>query len=193
MKEIRKRKIKALSLGRIDNDQIGFLTDFPEEEKLWYNVSGETEVLKELVKNVIAKGNIIEFEYNNNVVGSLKLIEKAPEKEEGFGDDTNFEALLNTAHTKFDGKFNIKTELISMDYGKKQALFSAAVSVEYKEDNVRVFTAHGDAEGITNKLIQPHFIRMAETRAICRALRWATNNAKVAEEEKSGVAKDNTI
>jgi len=32
-------------------------------------------------------------------------------------------------------------------------------------------------------MIKPHFMRMAETRAIARALRWATNNAKVAVEE----------
>ena len=38
-------------------------------------------------------------------------------------------------------------------------------------------------------MIKPHFIRMAETRAIARALRWATNNAKVAEEETTETKK----
>ena len=69
-----------------------------------------------------------------------------------------------------------------MDYEKSQAIFSACVSIE-REGRIELFTGHGDACGITNDTIKPHFIRMAETRAIVRALRFATNNAKVAEEE----------
>ena len=189
------RKVKALSLGRIEEGSIGFLTTDPDEDGLWRNIAGETEVLKTMAKDVLAKGNRIQFEYNNGVVGSITLIEKAKKEEGNWADDmTNFEDLLNAAHKKFKDRMNIKTELISMDYESKQALFSACVSLEdweKNEDNmlerrIRVFTGHGDAEGITNDKIQPHFIRMAETRAIARALRFATNNAKVAVEETSG-------
>lgn len=190
-----KDKVKCLSLSRLEEGSIGFMR--AEKEGVWYNVLGEPEVLKELIKNVVAKGNIIEFEFNNGVVGDLKLIEKAPEKE-GF-DMTNFEDLLTSAHEKFKGKLNIETEMLSVDYEKKQALFKATVTIfedifervkvgeveteELKGSSKLVFTGHGDAQGIDNKNIQPHFIRMAETRAIVRALRWATNNAAVAVEE----------
>lgn len=176
------KQIKAVSTGRIEMGSIGFM---PTDEKKWYNVSGETEILEELLKNVVAKGNTIEFEYNNGIVGSITLIEKAKKSESGNWADemNNFEDLLNDAHTKFEGRLNIKTELMSMDYEKKQALFSACVSIETSASEVRVFTGHGDAEGISNDNIKPHFIRMAETRAICRALRWATNNTKVSKEE----------
>lgn len=177
------REIKAVSVKKIEMGQIGFLTTHPEEERLWRNVDGEKDILEELVKNVISNGNKIEFEYNNKVVGNLSLIEKAKEEKKNWADDmTNFEELLNAMHKKFDGAFSIKTELVSMDYANKEAIFSAAVSIEY-EGRTTVFTGHGDACGITNDKIKPHFIRMAETRAIARALRWATNNAKVAEEE----------
>ena len=175
------KTIKAVSLGRIKEGSIGFMTT--DEEGKWFNVTGEEDVLRELVKNVISKGNKIEFEYNNGVVDSLKLIDKAPEKENKFDDMTNFEDLLDAAHEKFGDKLNIKTEMIQVDFEKKQAVFNATVIIEYSENKVRVFTAHGDAEGIGSKMIEPHFMRMAETRAIARALRWATNNAKVAEEE----------
>ena len=49
----------------------------------------------------------------------------------------------------------------------------------------KVFQAHGDAtsDNIKGEMIKPHFIRMAETRAIGRAFRWATNNAKVSDVE----------
>ena len=189
-KETKQATIKALSLKRIEEGSIGFMTT--EEDGKWFNVTGETEALQEMVKNVIAKGNKIEFEINNGVVGSLKLIEKAPEKEKNWADDmTNFEDLLDRAHEMFPNRLNIKTEMLSVDYEKKRAIFNASVSIEHAEEDknaegckrTSVFTGHGDSEGISSEMIKPHFIRMAETRAIVRALRWYTNNA-CAEEEK---------
>ena len=46
------------------------------------------------------------------------------------------------------------------------------------------FQAVGDAsvDNVGDE-IAPHLVRMAETRAIVRALRWATNSASTAEEE----------
>ncbi len=180
--EILRRHIKALSLKRIEEGSIGFMTE--EDADKWYNLFGDKEALEEMVKNVIAKGSIIEFEFNNGVVGSVTLIEKAPEGKSGFDDMTNFEDLLDAAHEKFKDKLNIETELISVDYEKKHAIFRAEVSIdEGDESKMQLFTAHGDSGGIGSDMIKPHFIRMAETRAIARALRWATNNAKVAVEE----------
>ena len=95
------------------------------------------------------------------------------------GDDIiDFGTLLKAAHEK--GLTSIKTQLLSIDLEKKYALFKAVA-----ESKIGTFEAHGDAtsENVTGSYIKPHWIRMAETRAICRALRWLTNNA-CAEEEK---------
>ena len=183
------RTIKALSLGRIEDGQIGFMTK--EEEGKWYNAIGDTEILQELAKNVIAKGNKIKFDLNNGVVGSITLVEKAPESDDKF-DMTSFEELLNSAHKQF-GKNLVAVKSDPMrngngdpmiDFEKKTAVFKVSIHI-LMGDKVRVFEAHGDStpENITGQMIKPHFIRMAETRALSRALRWATNNAACAIEE----------
>lgn len=166
--------------------QIGFtLKENPEK---WYNISGTEDALKLLRETSIKKGNEIEFETDvDNKVSNLKLIAEA--KNEGFDDDiVNFETLLNVAHNLKEN-FEIKTEMLTIDLEKKYALFKAQVIVtpNIKEDFEKVFEGHGDAtsENVTGEFIKPHFIRMAETRAICRALRWYTNNATCSEEEKS--------
>jgi len=192
--ETLKREIKAVSLGRLKDGSIGFMTT--EEEGKWYNVQGESEQLEAMVKDVVAKGNIIEFQYNNGIVGSLKLVEKAPEKKsENWADEmNNFEDLLADAHEKYKDKLEIRTEVMRdaegnamIDLEKKFAFFKCEVIVDGK-----TFMGHGDAtkENVTSNLIQPHFIRMAETRSIVRALRFATNNAKVAVEETDDVPKE---
>ena len=170
--------------------QIGFTLEADPHK--FYNVDGEVEVLNELKKAVISRGNEIKFEYDKGMVGDLTLVNKAKPQEQksgSFNDDTNFETLLNDAHTKFKEKLNIHTELISVDFEKKNAMFKATVTIESdkKDKPNQVFVAHGDAtsENITGDHIKPHYIRMAETRAIARALRWATNNAACADEEKS--------
>lgn len=121
-------------------------------------------------------------------------------------DIVNFETLLTAAHN-LKKPFSIKTEMLSIDLEKKYALFKATVKIyataeeyqkycigEVSEESkhhkrmlLQEFEAHGDAtaDNVENTLIQKHFIRMAETRAICRALRWYTNNG-CAEEEKGG-------
>ena len=117
---------------------------------------------------------------------------KTPAKKTGKWEDdrVTFETLLTKAH-ELKAKFSIKTEMLAIDLEKKYALFKARVIVSNGEiiDNERafnVFEGHGDATetNVTGEFIKPHFIRMAETRAIVRALRWYTNNG-CAEEEKA--------
>ena len=90
----------------------------------------------------------------------------------------NFETLLDKAHS--DKLKSVKTEMLHINWEKKECLFKAEVITEKG-----MFTGHGDSttENIPNKIIQPHFIRLAETRALVRALRFATNIAKTASEE----------
>lgn len=124
-------------------------------------------------------------------------IEKPGTKEKSKWEDdmVTFEDLLKAAH-KLKAPFSIKTEMLALDLEKKYALFKAIVIVhegfveeekgsDGKSVNTICFEGHGDAtaENVTGEFIKPHFIRMAETRAIVRALRWYTNNG-CAEEEK---------
>lgn len=128
-------------------------------------------------------------------VTSDKVEPKSDGKSNGNWADemNNFEDLLADAHKKYKDKLEIVTEVIKdgngnpmIDLEKKFAFFKATVIIDGKR-----FVGHGDAtqENVTSNLIQPHFIRMAETRAIVRALRFATNNAKVSVEETTEVPK----
>lgn len=100
-------------------------------------------------------------------------------------DIMNFETLLNIIHEKFEGKFSIRTEIIDLNMEQKWAIVHATITINNGKQ-IQIFQGTGDAtqENCQSSMIKPHFIRMAETRAIARALRWATNNTKTAEEEK---------
>ncbi len=105
-------------------------------------------------------------------------------------DMVTFEVLLTKAHS-LKMPFSIKTEMLAIDLKEKYALFKARVIVTNgeiidEERAFQIFEGHGDATDLNVKgeHIKPHFIRMAETRAIVRALRWYTNNG-CAEEEKA--------
>lgn len=185
------RTIKAISKGKLADGSIGFIT--AEESDKWYNTKDEPEVLQDLIDSVIQKGNTIEFEMSNGFAINFTLKEKAKESSQGnFADDlTTFEDLLNDAHDKFKGNFSIKTEMIENDWEKQRAIFKATIEIlknEYTEDGVEttktVYEAYGDAtQDNCGEMVKKHYIRMAETRSIARALRWATNNAKAAAEE----------
>ena len=158
--------------------QIGFT--MKENPEKWVNITGEEEDLKSIRKEIISKGNEIAFDLDNAKVTNLKLV-KAASKDEGkpdHGDMVDFEQLLNSAHE--NGLDDIKTELLTIDTEKKYALFKCVV-----HGTRGFYCAHGDAttENVTGD-ISKHWIRMAETRSIVRALRWYTNNATCSEEEK---------
>lgn len=54
-------------------------------------------------------------------------------------------------------------------------------------DGINTFTGYGDAtKNNVGSLIVPHMLRMAETRAIVRALRWATGVALTGLDELGG-------
>ena len=177
-------KIAAVSPKNKKNGSIGFLL---EGDTTWFNINASEEALDTILKVTIVKGNKIEFVMGQSGIENLKVLEKAPEKEKNWADDmTNFEDLLTAAHTK--GLISINTELVQINPIDKFAVFKATVvgqitKTEKQQHYEGTFTGYGDAEGITNDKIKPHWLRMAETRSIVRALRWYTNNAQVAEEE----------
>jgi hypothetical protein len=87
-----------------------------------------------------------------------------------------FEGLLNLFHK--NGGEKIKTALVGSD----PYIFKAMVV-----GTAGLFTAHGDAdESNVNSMIAKHKIRMAETRAIARALRLYNNIGMTSIEELGG-------
>lgn len=187
------RTIKAVSVKGKAEGSIGFLT---QEEDNWYNVAGDEFALDTILKAVIQKGNKIEFEMLAGCPVNFKLLEKAKvsEKKNWADDMTNYEDLLKAAHKKAKDedmylsmesrpKENAEGKPI-VDFEKKTALYEATLTLRNKEGKIlQQFVDTGDAEGITNDTIKPHFNRMASTRAMARCYRIYTNNAAVAKEE----------
>ena len=90
-----------------------------------------------------------------------------------------FAGLLEMAHQ--EGLNNIETELVQCPSEENAHTAIARAKVRTERGS---FTGIGDASPANVKThIQPHLIRMAETRAIVRALRWATNVGQAAVEE----------
>ena len=87
-----------------------------------------------------------------------------------------FEGLLNEFHE--NGGKSIKTEIINPD----PLIIQATV-----EGEKGTYQGIGDAnEDNVNKMIARHSIRMAETRAIARALRWYNNIGMCSADELGG-------
>jgi len=173
--KIEGNKIQAI----VDND----IKEFELEE--WV----KPEFVKLGSADITIKDGKVAFCLMKKIEKPAEKMDSIPKKTGKWEDDmVTFETLLTKAHS-LKVPFSIKTEMLAVDLEKKYALFKAKVIVyNHKargEEGFIVFEGHGDAtnENVTGDYIKPHFIRMAETRAIVRALRWYTNNA-CAEEEK---------
>ena len=84
-----------------------------------------------------------------------------------------FKTLLDKAHKQY-GLAGVETEILQFPCAENgnMAIFRATV----KNSDGATFSGHGDADPKnTTSTIAPHLLRMAETRAIARALRWLTN------------------
>lgn len=171
------------------------------EDKIWYVMDLDDE----LIENVLSKGDEIEFSFElvgrERVVSSEKItiISKANPKaskssnvKEDWQDDMiSFEQLLNEAHKMAqDNKYHlhINTQLIESQTNieKGYAVVHATSTLENADGKIiGIYQAYGDATqgNCKSEMIKPHFLRMAETRAIARSLRWMTNNAATAKEE----------
>lgn len=94
-----------------------------------------------------------------------------------------YEGLLDTAHQI--GIKSIETKLIQLPSEENNHIAVAMARVTTEDD--RVFEEIGDAgPQSVNRMIQPHIIRMAFTRAKARALRDLTNIGMTALEELGG-------
>jgi hypothetical protein len=90
-----------------------------------------------------------------------------------------FEGLLDLAHQ--DGLNLIETELIQ--HPTEENGFTAITHARVRTDR-GTFSGIGDASPANvREHIAPHLVRMSETRAIARGLRWGTNVAQCSEVE----------
>ena len=95
-----------------------------------------------------------------------------------------FKTLLDKGHKEYN-LAGVDTEILQFPCAENgmMAVFRAVV----KNTDGATFSAHGDADPHnTTEYIVPHLLRMAETRAIARALRWLTNEGETAKIEISG-------
>ncbi len=91
-----------------------------------------------------------------------------------------FSGLLITAHS--NGLESIDTTMLSWDHAATAAVFRATVTGERG-----TFSAHGDADPSNVKRgMVGAALRMAETRAVCRALRMYLGIGMTAREELPG-------
>ncbi|MEE9525059.1 MAG: hypothetical protein V3V78_00450 [Candidatus Woesearchaeota archaeon] len=164
----------------------------------WYNIgkliSGEEKEAAKKVIETLGPGDKIDLTLitGTREYSKVELLEKAPKGSgSGWGGDIiHFDTLLNEAHSDKHKVKSIKTEMLAVDLEKSYALFKCVA----EDKNGNIFQAHGDATKENIKKIEGsdahlHWIRIAETRAIARALRFLTNNSKCSDVEISNEEK----
>lgn len=182
-------KIEAVQKEATEGKKFG-IKGFTRGVKIggnWYNMQNEDKEQLDHADGIV-KGNKISFETNvgSNVFRNYEIESYAEEEDETWqkADIIDFHTLMDIAHTQ--GLMKIETRPILIQFGDeakdkdgnnitqtKKAVFQATVVTKKG-----TFMGTGDATpDNVHKNIAKHFVRMAETRAISRALRWATNNA----------------
>lgn len=183
-----KRTIKALSVKKIEQGEIGFLTK--EDSKQWFNIRGEKDALEIIVKDVIPKDTVIEFEFNNGVVGNIKVLQKAPEPKAESSmikiqgkDYMLYTGLLSKAHAKADSfSMEITDSCVSDDM--KTAWCKVRLTAIEIGKGEQVFDGFGSSTPDNATAIgSSHPVEMAHTRAKGRALRDYLNIGEVMAEE----------
>jgi hypothetical protein len=177
-----------------------------DKEETWVNPSKEVksmitngEMNMETLKMWVNKRVILDLDANNYWFGiQVHTDDEEPELEENgvkrdvskfvvnlSGKDyVTHQGLLNEAHKK--GLISITTEMIS-PLNSELVVFKATATTK---DN-KVFSAYGDAsKESVNRMIQPHIIRMAETRSINRALRLLTNIGMTSIDELGEISEN---
>jgi len=164
--------------------------------KQWVNVN-------EKYYNQVHKQDQVSCDVNekNNLVGSIHIIEEEMIVKEEVIEEKVISPQLKPINKNYyitisgkeyithagllhiayeQGIQSIETDLVEKG---ETIIFKAIVTMK----NGSYFSAYGDAnDKNVNKMIMPHKIRMAETRAVSRALRFATNIGTTAAEELGG-------
>jgi len=102
------------------------------------------------------------------------------------------QGLLRKAHK--EGLMGIDTIRITDNLPEGTIMFKALVYMKDKNGTEKAFKAHGDASVASIETsMKQHIIRLAETRAINRALRLATNTGICSSEELGGKEEDEPV
>lgn len=168
----------------------------------WYNYGGVDKTSMQEKVSGLNQGDEVtlvlipgeERKYADVLVDRKATPKTSSAKNSFMEDYKGIEDLLSEAHEMVIGDLKITTDLLEVDQEKKTAVAKATVQgvvgffgAEGATPTLdkRLAQGIGDAspESIGTKNIEPHFIRMAETRAIVRALRWFTNNGATGKEE----------
>lgn len=161
----------------------------------WYNfdnsVADDFKNAAQIIIDDVGKGDkiVLTGDLDNFKFSVIEIKEKSKTNDsEGWHNKIiPFGTLLSKAHKA--GLLNIETEMITVDWDKKTALFKATVKGihTYSKDKLihQIFTAYGDAtqDNIDSDKVKKHWIRMAETRAIARALRFYTDSGECSDVE----------
>jgi hypothetical protein len=159
---------------------------FHKEKKIWYVKADRAAELDALIETYFPTATIQDHrkkpvqsnETNTNLIDLLK----------SQGHIVNlkgknyilFAGLLLLAHE--NGLESITTDSVVLNPDKQTAVFIATVKGSRGE-----YTGHGDANpSNVSKMMLPSYIRMAETRAIARALRFYIGIGMTAREELPG-------
>uniref|UniRef100_A0A6M3JTX1 Uncharacterized protein n=1 Tax=viral metagenome TaxID=1070528 RepID=A0A6M3JTX1_9ZZZZ len=150
---------------------------------VWFNMAEglRPEDKKKLIEKMekINSGDEVTLRCNprSTNYSEVTVVKKAETRDDYIG----FEEVLKKAHEKFKDALGIETEIIIA--GPDVWLAKATVKIGDQKDH-RTFTGHGDAtkDNVASESIQKALPRMAETRAIARALRFALGEGTVAEE-----------
>jgi hypothetical protein len=95
-----------------------------------------------------------------------------------------FEGLLEVGHNEYN-LVGIETEMLQIPNKENEytAITQAVVKAKGEDGEIQIYSGLGDASPKSvGKMIQSHIIRMSETRAIGRALRFLTGFGTVFEE-----------
>lgn len=152
--------------------------------------AGEEKYIK-IKTEVLGGFDYTSIEDGSKVIDALKkeLNEVKEVKNKNMEDYITFEELLSKAHEKFE-KITIETDVMTIqenDGETLKQLLNMGFVVRAKVTTEKgTYTAYGDAsKENTTKLVQTALLRMAETRAVARCLRFATGVGKTAKEELS--------
>lgn len=173
----------------------------------FYNFHDTEEKLLKLSTR-LKKGFEVELSVELNIIRNVEVlsdkVEPEPAKRGSFQDQlekVNYKTLTDQAHKL--GLKHMKVEFVPelSNAAMKTACFKATATMKRmveinkkQEPRFEVYEDFGDACGleeseggnIEQKSIRNAWIRMASTRAQVRALKQATNNMEVAEEELPG-------
>ena len=177
------------------------ISPLTEQQKKYLGVLKDkvgNEKYSEIKTKVLGGFDYSSVQDGSKVIEELKKelnISSKPEKLKPSIDDyIAFEQLLEEAHKRFE-KLSIKTEVMVKgdSDGKKleELLNSGFVVKAVVKTEKGIYTAYGDATPEnTTKIVKDALLRMAETRAVARALRFATGIGKTLKEELVESEKD---